>query len=175
MACRAAGVTSPQLQAANMCAVRAFVRHLSAADTSKGEGHVPNACIQCSSTCSMLMGLLWLLLLCRYLYEVAPTNRRCLVVAFGWSGVVSNLVRVSVPGTALQISWSFLAQQPTAQQRLNPYDIPASGFSFDSSLARHSRATRAHNGVRGPWGISRRPVQVQSIHLITPATTLVTV
>jgi hypothetical protein len=26
----------------------------------------------------------------RYLYEVAPTNRRCLVVAFGWSGVVST-------------------------------------------------------------------------------------
>lgn len=25
-----------------------------------------------------------------YLYEVAPTNRRCLVVAIGWSGVVST-------------------------------------------------------------------------------------
>jgi hypothetical protein len=26
---------------------------------------------------------------CRYLYEIAPTKWRCLVVAFGWSGVVS--------------------------------------------------------------------------------------
>jgi hypothetical protein len=37
----------------------------------------------------VMMGMWWLLLFCRYLYEVAPTNRRCLVVAFGWSGVVS--------------------------------------------------------------------------------------